>query len=445
MARREDRSWWSRAAAFVTATVVVLAPSASRAEEPLSLEQALHLALTRNERALKAPLRIEAAEGSLDRARTAFYPTVLGQGAGVWSSIPDRGGRSITGAGTLTVNQPILNPSAFPLYGQAKHNLASERWGAAEDLRVLAFDTTNAFLSACSQEQLVRAAQQRVDRAKSDRDDSAARAAAGLASTNDVTRASVAVATAESQLANARGNAERALLSLSFLVGQPVVGSLVAPDRTTTSARRTDWNREDVVKNAEARRPDLRSATEHVEALRDFAKEPMYRLIPTLGIAGQIREIFDPLPTDRATSENVQLTLTWTIYDAGVRYADKRVRLAQAESGSLDERALRRSVATDIALALASLHAAREIFRIADEAVAAAQKNTEETAILYKQGLAKAIEVTDANASRYDADVTRATAKLTMEQAYLNLRYALGLGPIDQALPSAESAGGGAK
>ena len=43
------------------------------------------------------------------------------------------------------------------------------------------------------------------------------------------------------------------------------------------------------------------------------------------------------------------------------------------------------------------------------EAIVAAQKNTEETAILYNQGLAKAIEVNDANDKQFEADVKEST------------------------------------
>jgi outer membrane protein TolC len=96
---------------------------------------------------------------------------------------------------------------------------------------------------------------------------------------------------------------------------------------------------------------------------------------------------------------------------------------------------LRRSVATDVELAIIALRTAREAYRIAGDAVTAAQKLTEEEEILYRQGLARAIEVTDANSKRFDAEVSRASAKLSMEQAYLELRFALGLAPIDEDLP----------
>lgn len=425
---------------------LVMLPAVARAADgPLTIDDAIKLAFANNERALKTPQRVEAATGSLDRARSAFLPTLVGQGVGAWSSVADKGGRNFSGTGVVTASQPLVNASSFPLYSQARHTLESERWGAVEDLRVLAFDTTSAFVTALTNDQLLLAAQHRLERAQSDMKDSAARASAGLASSNDVTRAEVATATAQSQVATAQGNLERAYLQLAFLIGQPVKGGLVAPDATTDKARNGSWKIEDVMRRAEARRPDVKSAAEHTEALRDFAKEPLYRLVPTLGLSAQLKAAIDPLPTDPASSWNADLTLTWTIYDAGVRYADRRTRLAQAESASLDERALRRSVATDISIAIAELHAARSAYQISETAVVSAQKNTDETEILYKQGLAKAIELTDANASRYDAEVTRASAKLAMEQAYLNLRYALGLGPLTDELPHVGKTKGAAK
>ena len=76
------------------ATVVIgfgLVATCARADEAaLTLEAAIDLALAKNERALKAPERVEAAVGGVDRARTAFLPTLTASGNGAWSSIADR-------------------------------------------------------------------------------------------------------------------------------------------------------------------------------------------------------------------------------------------------------------------------------------------------------------------------------------------------------------------
>lgn len=88
--------------------------------------------------------------------------------------------------------------------------------------------------------------------------------------------------------------------------------------------------------------------------------------------------------------------------------------------------------------ALLLLEAAKQSLQAAEEGVAAAKVNTEETAILYQQGLARAIEVTDANARRFDAEVSLASARQLLMEAFLQLREVLGLPPTDNlAMPAA--------
>lgn len=186
----------------------------ARAQKALGLEEAVELALANNERAMKAPLRVSAAEGQLEKARAAFLPTLTSGAQGTVKAEADKSGRVLAGSGTFTLTQPIVAAPAIPLYAQAKHQLESERWGAVEDKRQLAFDAARAFLVALSGERLVVAAEGRLERAKATQVDTKARAEAGLTSTNDVTRGLVDLAAAETQLANARGSLEKAYLQL---------------------------------------------------------------------------------------------------------------------------------------------------------------------------------------------------------------------------------------
>jgi outer membrane protein TolC len=421
-------------AAAAVAALFMWSPPA-RGQEQLHMEDAIRLALTNNERAQKAPLRVEVAEGQVDRARTAFFPSLTANGSGTWRATEDRTGRSTTTNGTVTLTQPIVTPSAFPLYAQSKHQRESERWSATQDRRVLAFDTARAFLQVLTSERVLEAAGRRLDRARANLQNAESRAQAGLASTNDATRASVEQASSLREVAQAQGSVAKAHTQLSFLVGKRIEGALAAPDRTTQGAESFENAAQSQVQAAIDRRPDVKAAQERTMALKLSAKEPLYRLIPSLSAQGQLRVLPDPLPTEKATDETVTLALTWNVFDQGARYADRRTRLAQSESQQLDEKLLRRSVATDVELAIIALRTARQAYKIAGDAVTATQKLIDEEEILYRQGLARAIEVTTAIAQRFDAEVSQASAKLSMEQAYLELRFALGLGPIDEELP----------
>lgn len=421
---------------------LVLCLSTPALADGLTLEAAVKLALLNNERAKKAPLRVQVAESQLERARDGYLPTLTASGSTTYR--PEaRAGNNPTSNAALTLNQPLLSPSFFPQYSQQKHNVESERWGSQQDQRQLAFEAAKAFVQALAADNVVASAQRKLDSAKLNLETSQARASAGLASTNDVTKAELQLATTQGQLANAQGNVKRTYIALSFLLAQKVEGPLVPPDNTTRAAQQFEQARANQVKTAldrrarvlaaaQERRPDVRALQERNAGLEDSAKEPLYRLIPSVSASGQLRLVPDPLPNDNALDEQVSVNLNWQLFDAGFRYADRKQRLAQLESARLDEKLLKRSVQNEIELALVALRAARENYRTALSAAGAAQKNAEETGVLYQQGLARAIEVNDANDKQFEADVTSASAKLSMEQAYLDLRSALGFGPLDQ-------------
>jgi outer membrane protein TolC len=183
-------------------------------------------------------------------------------------------------------------------------------------------------------------------------------------------------------------------------------------------------------------RPDVNVLKHQAVAAHDFAGEPMLRFVPTLGLQGQALATTNPPGgvASRWHDETLQGTLTWTLYDAGVRYADKHSRDAQAEIADLNLQLLGRGVDAQVRAAVAVLVAAQAAYRVAVDAVRFARQNVDETAILYRQGLAKAIELVDANDSRFTAEVNYASAEYAMAQAYLGLRQALGLDPLGTEL-----------
>jgi outer membrane protein TolC len=157
--------------------------------------------------------------------------------------------------------------------------------------------------------------------------------------------------------------------------------------------------------------------------------------VPTLGVQGAMTATTAPPPaTGRWNDETVTATLTWTLYDAGVRYADKHSRDAQASIADLSLQQLVRSVDAQVRAAIALLASAQAAFRVAGDAMRAARQSVDESAILYRQGLAKAIELVDANDTRFSAEVNYAGAEYAMALAYLNLRQSLGLDPLGAEL-----------
>jgi outer membrane protein TolC len=128
------------------------------------------------------------------------------------------------------------------------------------------------------------------------------------------------------------------------------------------------------------------------------------------------------------------VTLSWQIWDGGVRGADAKSRDAQAAIADLNTEALARSIEAQVRGAVAALVSAQQALLGARDAMEASRKSEKETATLYHQQLAKAIELIDANEQQFVAEVNYASAEYTVANAYLALRQAMGLDPIGTEL-----------
>jgi outer membrane protein TolC len=118
------------------------------------------------------------------------------------------------------------------------------------------------------------------------------------------------------------------------------------------------------------------------------------------------------------------------LYDAGERYADARSRDAQVAIADLNTDNLIRTIDAEVRTAAVALQSAQQQLTAANDAMIAARKSADETAILYHQQLARAIELLDANDQRFTAEVNYAVAQFSVATAYLALRQAMGLDPL---------------
>ena len=134
-------------------------------------------------------------------------------------------------------------------------------------------------------QQVYEAAEQRLDLARQSLEDAQARAGAGLASTNDVTRAELEVATAEAQLAARRG----ARRDEPPGAGLPAVAPVQGPLALAGAAARARPCAPPGSGAARAgrptgpARPDILSAQLRVQPQQALAQEPLARLFPALG------------------------------------------------------------------------------------------------------------------------------------------------------------------
>ncbi len=416
------------------------APEPAVATEPLTLERAIQLAAERNEAPLAAQQRSEAAEARVARARAFFFPELSLTGTytrRLRESVRQVGGETTViqrynalGA-SATARMTLFDARGFPLYRAAKLEGDAARLDAREARRLVAFEAADAFLATLGAQQVYEAAVRRLDFARQSLQDAQARAQAGLASTNDVTRAELEAASAEVQLASSRGEAQTSRIELGYLlVAPPIEAPLALPEGLLAEAARTPPARASLAEGAVNRRLDILSAQLKVKAQEASAKEPLARLLPVLGVSGQYRFTNEQGLAGNSGDGALQVDLTWTLFDGGERYAERDERVALARAAALDATALTRRVDVDIQRAQVALDNAQASLKQSELAAQQARKNAEETGILYRQGLSTALTVADASLRLFEAEVAQVRTRYALGLALLDLRAAVGLDPF---------------
>jgi outer membrane protein TolC len=408
---------------------ILLGASTAHADDSLTLDQAIQLALTRNERAAISDLQSIQADAAVERARVAFLPVLNASGNDTIHPIDTP---KNTAGGSLTLQQPLIVMSAFPLLAQAKHNLDAQRAQTLEDKRQLAFDVAKAYFGVLLAQEVVAAAQKKLDTATADVADTDAQFKAQLVSSNDVTRAQISLSTSVRELSQDRSQLATAYIELGFIINAPAPTTLQAPSALLDAGKQAPPPAETLVTQGLAQRQDLLARKDGALAAHDFAREPRYRYFPTLSLIGQLTATSNAGMSGHDLDGSIQFAASWSIYDAGARSSDIRSRDAAAAIADLETKQLVRSIDSDVRTAVTELTASQQALAAALDAATASRKSASETAILYKQGLAKAIELVDANEQRFTAEVSYAEAEFSVASAYLALRQAMGQGPLEE-------------
>ena len=352
--------------ALAVLATVALTESARADGTSLRLDEAVQLALARNENAKIADDQVVVADAAVDKARAAFLPIISATGTGLGR--PYQVSKSGTvvlpydqATSNATISQPVLVASAFPLLRQAQRLLDAQRASTIDAKRLLAFDAATAFFQTLSSEQVLQAAKRSADATKANLLDTQARVDAQLNSSNDVTRAQLDLANAQQQIANNAGTVERAYIQLGFVLNVLVKGPLPSPTRRSRPPPRPRRGSNDTNRHRRpaapgySRPPGTRRGPRCSSRTSRCSGSPHRRR----GRAGSPANSF--ASGGRTFDETASATATWTIYDAGVRYADKRSRDGQANI-AYSSTVLARSVGNDVRNAIASLLASQNAF-----------------------------------------------------------------------------------
>jgi outer membrane protein TolC len=421
--------------------IILLGPLGASQDRPLTLDEAVMLALERNERALATHEDVNAANARVSRARSFFLPTITS--TSTYTRRPYERRIVVDGSEiviqrfdglseTVQLNLTLFDARSLTGLAAVRAQRNAEVAAAAESRRQLAFEVSQAFLATLGTSQVQEASARRFAFARQNLEAAKARFAAGLASINDVTRAELEYATAEVGVTQVTGQVETSTLQLGHLLDAPdaVRGPLVVPEFLIEAASAEAADTEGLVDEALARRLDVGQLRWLASAQRSLAKVPMLNWIPTLGASGRYTITNEAGFSGKTWNWTAGATLSWTLFDGLARFSDSKERKALARLAELDVQAAARRVDVEVHEALVSLENQRASLKQATVAHEVAKKNAAETAELYRQGLASALEVADANVKLFEAEVAFVQERYGLGVAFLNLEAALGLDPF---------------
>ncbi|MBN8526798.1 MAG: TolC family protein [Planctomycetes bacterium] len=406
----------------------------------LSIDQAIILALARNETPEIAMARIERAEAALERARSALLPSVTLGGSLATNdqdAIPHGGDANETARWSATAQMALLRASAWSNLSAARYGLRAQQLESMELKRILAFTVGNVFLNVLAAERQVIAAENRLQVSQSSVADAKARLQAGLATRTDVTRAELEEATAKLSVTRTRNLVTTTRLALSDLIVSPLPEALAIPTAIDVPSR----DGEVLGRLALSYRPDLRALQFREAAADQYVRAAYGRWIPDVS-ANAVASEFDTndpatAPVDKTTDVTLSLSASWTLYDGGDRGGAIAEAQASRRETGLNRTQQLRGLRKELLTALADLETAEAALQQAEARERLARANAEEVHARYKQGLATALEDADAISSQFEAESDQVSARLAMARARLTLRQLTGMWPVSDREPTA--------
>jgi outer membrane protein TolC len=421
----------------------VAAPTAPATATPpaapgLSMDQAIALALARNETPEIALARIEAAEATLTRASAALRPSVVLGGSlstNDQDDLPWGGAANETAAWNINAELGLLRASAWSGLSAAKYALRAQWLESLEQKRVFAYAVGGVFLNALAAERQVLAAERRLEVSQASVADAKARLQAGLSIRTDVTRAELEEATAKLSVTRARNLVTTTRLTLADLIVAPLDGGLEIPTAIDVPSREGEV----LQRLALAYRADLR-ALQFREAAADQNVRAAYgRWVPDVTARAGASEFETNDPARAAADKTIDVTLSlnasWALYDGGDRGgAIAQAQAARRETGLSRTQQLR-GLRKELLTGLADLETAEAVLAQAEARDRLAKANAEEVRARYKQGLATALEDADAISGQFEAESGLVAAQLQRARSRLDLRQLAGVWPLSDREP----------
>jgi outer membrane protein, multidrug efflux system len=456
----------------------LLVGSPALAERGLTLDEALALARAHNRDLQAARARLEQSATNVEQAWAALLPTVSAQGRythnykevaldlgqqldqgtlGLAETIRatstdpaqqaalDRFEQGLSAAAGapivvqkgeqldvgITATVPLLVPYAYPALAATRQAYRASAADYATSEATVSLAVARTYYAAAGADELLLARRNAVGVARRTLDDAKARFQAGQATRVDVMRADVAVIRAEEAEAEAEGDRAGVYRSLGTLLGTqeplraiPVQG---APGEPPSDGA--------LVERALRLRPELAFYERSLQASAATARASAWRWAPTLSAFGNAQAFnYQGFSGDKH-SWAIGLQLDWTLYDGGIRDAQRHAARAQQREYEARLSLLRDTVTDEVVDARRDLGIKRRSLEAAVRSSELSRETLRLVRVQYGAGKATQLDLLQAQDALVAAEVAAAQARFALALAGVRLERATGSFPSNRREP----------
>lgn len=425
--------------------LVLLAPVLARPGQTLTAEGAVEEAVRADDQLRSAQFRTRSAEDNARSVRGRLLPqlslsdswdhydspfTIQIGPVGAGAPLPPITARDLnTNLFTLSGEQPLLgllyrSRDLTASGSSAEANRADE----ASTQSQLAEQVRTTYIRLFEAKANVNIANASIEQLKKQLEDAKVRLHAGTITNADLLRFQTAVANAQQQVIQASTQVVTSLAGLLTLLGrspQDDSTEFVEPeDLELHGASAVSASVEELVRQAQASRPEVVRAARQARASRATSQARFLELLPEVNLEGNWTNAQGLPFAMPKNSWYVGVTASWPFFTFGARWYAAQSARGQAEAaGALEEDALRQ-VALDVSTKFALLKAQFAAVDAAVTAVASAEEAYRVTSVQVAAGTATTTDLLDAHAALttarlnlVNAQYERAVARVALDRA----------------------------
>jgi len=433
-ARRATRTAWV-AAALLTAN-----PIWAETTAPLSLSQAVELALKNNLGPISAREHVAQARGEKGLSLSALLPNVAGavsqsnltanlaaQGLPVQklAGFPAFVGPFNRFDARVTLAQRVFDLASIYRYQASGHAVELARARARLTEEQITTATSLAYIAMLEAGQTVEAAEANVELAERLLKLARNQRQAGVAAGIDVARAETRLANQQVQLAQAKTQLDTARLDLLRLIGAPLADRPVLSGKLQVSVE-ADRDVEASVRDALSTRAEASVSDEALKIAEAQRKAALAGYAPSVSFyadygSSGLKPNELNLPT-----RTVGVRMDIPIFDGGRTRSEAQVAASRRREAEAQLRDVRAAIERDVRLAAETLTTRAAQARAAEVALNLATRELELARDRFSSGVGDNVEVVQAQTGLENARLTRVASLAAFNLARLNMAAALG-------------------